>query len=55
MPAADVESLCNLPRGFMSNGEAEIVPMPKLKERTSETQVEQNTMGQVVQFTRKTN
>jgi Zn-dependent peptidase ImmA (M78 family)/DNA-binding XRE family transcriptional regulator len=55
MPAADVESLCNLPRGFMSSGEAEIVPMPKLKVRTSGIQAEQNTMGQVVQFARKNN
>jgi len=48
MPAADVESLCGLPRGFMSNEEAEIVPLPKLKARPSEPQFEKITAGQVV-------
>ena len=53
LPAADVESLCGLPRGFMSNEEAEIVPLPKLKARPSEPQFEKITAGQVVPFARR--
>ena len=53
LSAADVESLCCLPRGFMSNGEAEIVPLPKLKDRTNEVKPENTTAGQVLPFGRK--
>jgi Zn-dependent peptidase ImmA (M78 family)/transcriptional regulator with XRE-family HTH domain len=53
LPAADVESLCGLPRGFMSNSEAEIVPLPKLKARPSESHIEKTTAGQVVPFERR--
>jgi len=35
LPAADVESLCGLPRGFMSSGGADLVSLPRLKERPS--------------------
>lgn len=52
LSAADVESLCGLPRGFMTNGEAEIVPLPKLKTRLSE-QREKTTAGRVVPFERR--
>jgi Zn-dependent peptidase ImmA (M78 family)/transcriptional regulator with XRE-family HTH domain len=53
LSAADVESLCCLPRGFMSNGEAEIVPLPTLKARAVEPQNEKTTAGQVVPFERR--
>lgn len=53
LSAADVESLCGLPRGFMSNGEAEIVPLPTLKVRTTGMQTDETTIGQVVPFERR--
>ena len=34
LPAADVESLCGLPRGFMSSSSADLVTLPRLKERS---------------------
>ena len=33
LPAADVESLCGLPRGFMTSGGADLVSLPRLKDR----------------------
>jgi Zn-dependent peptidase ImmA (M78 family) len=38
LPASDVESLCGLPRGFMSSPGAELVALPRLKERTPEAE-----------------
>ena len=34
LPATDIESLCGLPRGFMSSAGANLVSLPRLKERT---------------------
>lgn len=53
LSAADVESLCGLPRGFMSNDEAEILTLPKLKVRDAEHERENPTPGQVVPFERR--
>lgn len=53
LSAADVESLCGLPRGFMSNDEAEIVPLPTLKVRTAELQNENPPAGRVLLFQRR--
>lgn len=53
LSSADVESLSGLPRGFMNNTEGEIVPLPKLKARPSESLTEKATAGQVVQFQRR--
>jgi Zn-dependent peptidase ImmA (M78 family)/DNA-binding XRE family transcriptional regulator len=33
LPASDVESLCGLPRGFMSSRGADLVTLPRLKDR----------------------
>ncbi|HTN71863.1 MAG TPA: XRE family transcriptional regulator [Methylomirabilota bacterium] len=37
LPAADVESLCSLPRGFMSSSGGDLVTLPRLKERIQAT------------------
>jgi hypothetical protein len=35
LPASDVESLCGLPRGYMSSPGAELVALPRLKEQVA--------------------
>lgn len=35
LPASDIESLCGLPRGFMSSAGADAVPLPRLKDRVA--------------------
>lgn len=35
---SDVESICGLPRGFMTGGDAEIFSLPSLKTRTSQSE-----------------
>lgn len=48
--AQDVESLCNLPTGYMTARKAEILHLPKLKERGSDSSSGKN--GSVVPFNR---
>lgn len=45
LPASDVESLCGLPRGFMSSPGAELVALPRLKERTPEVEADSDGAG----------
>ena len=47
LPAADVESLCGLPRGFMTSSGGDLVTLPRIKERqppASETTPESATL-----------
>ena len=48
--AQDVESLCNLPAGYMTARKAEILHLPKLKERSGEISSGKN--GSIVPFNR---
>lgn len=48
--AQDVESLCNLPTGYMTARKAEILHLPKLKERSGDSSSGKN--GSVVPFNR---
>ena len=48
--AQDIESICNLPSGYMTARKAEVIHLPKLKERTGEGSPLQN--GSVVPFNR---
>jgi Zn-dependent peptidase ImmA (M78 family)/DNA-binding XRE family transcriptional regulator len=48
--AQDIESLCNLPTGYMTARKAEILHLPKLKERSGESSSGKN--GSVVPFSR---
>lgn len=45
LPASDVESLCGLPRGFMTSDGAELVSLPRLKEREPQSSPAQNPPG----------
>jgi Zn-dependent peptidase ImmA (M78 family)/DNA-binding XRE family transcriptional regulator len=48
LPAADVESLCGLPRGYMNKSEADVVALPTLKRAP-----EPSAAGTVVPFRRE--
>lgn len=47
LPATDVESLCGLPRGYMTSPEAEVLQLPQLKQ-----QAEKHDSGTVLPFRR---
>lgn len=46
----DVESICNLPSGYMTARKAEILHLPKLKERSGESSSGKN--GSILPFNR---
>lgn len=51
--ATDVESLCGLPRGFMTADENGVVPLPRLKHRREKSDAVGEPYGTVVPFGRK--
>jgi Zn-dependent peptidase ImmA (M78 family)/transcriptional regulator with XRE-family HTH domain len=51
--AADVESLCGLPRGYLTSEEAEVVTLPKIRERAAGESAATGASGTVVQFGRR--
>ena len=53
LPACDVESLCGLPRGFMSTASAELVALPRLKAKEDTDQGKPRGAGQLIEFRRR--
>jgi Zn-dependent peptidase ImmA (M78 family)/transcriptional regulator with XRE-family HTH domain len=53
LPASDVESLCGLPRGFMTSTEAEVVALPQLKPQAISTSEADRTSGTLLPFKRR--
>jgi Zn-dependent peptidase ImmA (M78 family)/transcriptional regulator with XRE-family HTH domain len=49
LPASDVESLCGLPRGYMTAAEAAVVTLPRLRTRV-EPEASPSERGSVVRF-----
>ncbi|MBV8737914.1 MAG: ImmA/IrrE family metallo-endopeptidase [Alphaproteobacteria bacterium] len=53
LPEGDIESLCGLPRGFMTSAAAELVPLLRLKvSGTAATTSENSETGQLIEFRR---
>jgi Zn-dependent peptidase ImmA (M78 family)/transcriptional regulator with XRE-family HTH domain len=53
LSATDVEALCGLPHGFMTNIEAEVIQLPKLKEKLGDCTVKESSSGNIVPFERR--
>jgi Zn-dependent peptidase ImmA (M78 family)/transcriptional regulator with XRE-family HTH domain len=53
LPAMDVESLCGLPRSYMTTDEAEVVALPRLRAKSDDDSAPPDSVGSIVQFPRR--